>query len=345
MLTYDSLAGWRRWQRRRQGVARQAKALIRLRRDEPLGFFGKHVGQPGHSVVVALDALSPSQRAALLSPAALLACRGFNVVTLAPSSMASALAALGLAWQGPGTPAGWEQLGIGAPQAVLSVGDYMAAGSAGKELANATTCPYFVVQHGVLTPFAPPPPDGAHLLAWSSEDARFWSSGRDSLRCSVIGSQLLWEAARQRVTPVPGRPLSFLGQLHGAELDWLVTLRTVTSLRQQAAFVYRPHPAEVDIRSKLVHAAWRRRGVTIVPNRESVTDLRAPVAGIFSTGLLEAAAAGLPAYAMCTKPPSWVPELWDRYCIAQLGSSTSTVPKIPFAEPAVQLAELLEEAP
>ncbi len=59
---------------------------------------------------------------------------------------------------------------------------------------RSTTCPFFVAQHGALTPFAPPLPRAAHLLAWSEADADFWTAGRQDVQVTAVGSQLLWVA-------------------------------------------------------------------------------------------------------------------------------------------------------
>lgn len=92
-----------------------------------------------------------------------------------------------------------------------------AAGDRSREKWGAT---YFCVQHTLLTPYAPPPPTGAHLLAWSAEDADFWRSGRDE-KATVVGSQLFWNAAAEPIDePDRGAAITYLGQLHGTELPW-----------------------------------------------------------------------------------------------------------------------------
>ena len=101
---------------------------------------------------------------------------------------------------------------------VLSTGHYLPA------RARSRTGPpspgrFLTVQHGLLTPHAPPLGAGTILLAWSEADAAFWRSGRDDVGSVVVGSQLLWEAAEPPpATADPDARPVFLGQLHGAEL-------------------------------------------------------------------------------------------------------------------------------
>ena len=64
------------------------------------------------------------------------------------------------------------------PRSVLAAGHYTAIGEAAFLLAEETGARYFVSQHGALTPFAPPLPRAAHLLAWTDTDAAFWTAGR-----------------------------------------------------------------------------------------------------------------------------------------------------------------------
>ncbi len=304
------------------------------------------IGGSGRPVVVALDGLSPSQLASLVRPAELLVARSVPVVAVCATDPGESLAALGVALAGPlATPdrAGWSALGLAPPRAVLGAGGYMRVGRAGWELAAAFGAPYLAAQHGILTPHAPPLDSGVHLLAWSEADARFWTSGRADVATSVVGSQGLWAASRSPVAPEPGAPLCFLGQLHGIELTRATTRRTVSALREEVpTFVYRPHPGERDRRSRRQHRAWRRQGVAFADADGPLLAMRSPVAAIFSTGILEAAAAGLPAFGVCTRPPPWIRELWDRYGIERWGGSGTTRVDLPAAEPAAVIADAVE---
>jgi len=341
VLIHDSLDDWHRWQRRRQGIARRARTHSPSRPPERLGYFSQAGEEDGSSVVVALDSLATSQRAALLHPAQRLRDRGHRVLLLAPLALAPDLSHAGFAFRGEATSLGWGALADGRARAVLAAGDYLAAGRLGRAIAAEFQAPYFVVQHGVLTPFAPPLPRGAHLLAWTKEDARFWWSSRGG-ESSVVGSQLLWEAARKAAPPVPARPLCFLGQLHGAELNRRTTLRTLSSLRRQTEVVYRPHPGERDMTSRMAHLAWRAQGVPMSDTHLPLIDSGFPVAAIFSTGLLEAMAAGIPAFGVCANAPPWVLDLWDRYGIPRYGTSTPPAPPVPRDEPVSTIVDLVE---
>ena len=103
---------------------------------------------------------------------------------------------------------------------VLSLGHYLQLGRAAYQYAHTVGAEYWVVQHGLLVPAAPPLPVGCTLLAFSDADAEFWMSGRRDVRAFTVGSQLLYNA-NQKSLGVPvessGAPI-FLGQMHGAEL-------------------------------------------------------------------------------------------------------------------------------
>ncbi len=203
----------------------------------------------------------------------------------------------------------------------------------------------FVVQHGLLTPYAPPLPRDCTLLAWSEADGEFWRSGRDDVDVIVVGSQLLWQAARRpAVTVDPGAPLIFLGQLHAAELPRRELARVSFEFCRDHGARYRPHPAEVDKVSRLQHLIWRRRGVVFDDSGVALDRLAAPVVAIFSTGVLEAAAAGRPAWVHHPDPPRWVAELWERYGLHRWGQDPTPAPPLPDVEPAVRVAEILDAA-
>jgi len=300
----------------------------------------------GRPVVLAVDSLTPSQRLALVRPAELLAARGVPVVVVCGFEPGDELVALGV--QSVGRLAtvdrcSWSALGLAPPRAVFAAGGYMAVGRLGWELAAVFAAPYLVIQHGVITPYAPPLDPGAHLLAWTEADARFWTTDRNDVTSSVVGSQCLWEAGRSHAMPQSDAPLCFLGQLHGIELGRSTTRRTVGALRHETpSFLYRPHPSERDWRSRRQHRTWRRQGVAFANPGRPLLEMGSPVAAIFSTGILEAAAAGLPAFGVCTRPPPWVGELWDRYGIERWGGNGTTRVDVPLAEPAGLVADAVE---
>jgi hypothetical protein len=227
----------------------------------------------------------------------------------------------------------------------MSIGHYLPAGALAHRVATKRGLPFVVVQHGLLTPWAPPPPPGCRFLAWSDADAAFAAREWPEVRAETVGSQLLWLAGRSadRRAEAGGTPI-FLGQLHGLELDRSVTIRTVNALAAEGSLVYRPHPAERDILSRLQHRRWERRGVAIERDGPPLRETNAPVIAIFSTGLLEAAAAGLPAWAACSRPPAWVEEIWSRHRISRWGSDEPTpAPDTAGREPAVLVAERVRD--
>ena len=72
-----------------------------------------------------------------------------------------------------------------------------------------------------------------------------------------------------------------------------------------------------------------------------LADLAAPVVSVFSTGVLEAAARGLPAWVDFPDPPAWLREFWDRYDMRPYGGDPTPAPARPDEEPAVAIARLL----
>ena len=197
------------------------------------------------------------------------------------------------------------------------------------------------MQHGLLTPYAPPLPPGAQLLAWSEQDAAFWRSGRSDITTDVVGSQLLWDAAQDpgpRIEDI--RPV-FLGQLHGAELPRAGMTRATVVFCRRTSATYRPHPSERDLASRLQHVAFERVGIEVNRSAIPLRDLRRPVAAAFSTGLLEAAARGVPAWAFYPSPPAWLRDFWHRYGLSQWGDDPTPTPPQPDDEPAAAVARHL----
>lgn len=287
-------------------------------------------------VLIAIDADTPSQRAALRAPLEVLLGRSTPLAVLAPGQMHSELSDLGFRCLAAFDPS--DEI---AATAVLTVGDHLAAGAALHRIANERGIPSFVVQHGILTPWSPPPPRGSTVLCWSAMDAAFLQSGRADLSTEIVGSQLLFDAARLPAAPVASEVPTFLGQLHGAELPRATTIATVTAIAANGPLHYRPHPAETDRRSRRQHRRWLESGVQLDRGAAPLHELGHPVVGIFSTGLLEAAASGLPAFGVGVGVPAWVHELWDRYEIAPLGSSGDTRPAVPLVAPSIAIVDRL----
>ncbi|MDT0193774.1 MULTISPECIES: hypothetical protein [unclassified Arthrobacter] len=193
-----------------------------------------------------------------------------------------------------------------------------------------------------MTPHAPPLPEDAHLLAFSDADAEFWRSGRCDVTWDVVGSQLLWTAGAQGSGRVSedARPV-FLGQLHGAELPRSGFARAATLFCTTTGAMYRPHPSETDRLSRLQHALWERRGVTLDRSGIPLAELNAPIASVFSTGVLEAAARGIPAWVTYPSPPAWLEEFWERYGMSRWGTEPTPAPARPDLEPARAIAEIV----
>ncbi|MCF6376275.1 hypothetical protein L2K70_01515 [Nocardioides KLBMP 9356] len=249
-----------------------------------------------------------------------------------------------------------------APRAVLAAGHYTPIGSAAFDLAEQCGATFFVSQHGALTPFAPPLPRAARLLAWTGEDAAFWTAGRQDVEVSVTGSQLLWNAGLVTGASAPSStsggasehpstsggspsaPLVYLGQGHAAEISRArLAHAALTTCRERGA-VYRPHPSERDVVSRAVLASYARAGIRIDTSGQPLVDLDAPIVSVFSTGLLEAAARGREAWVDFPRPPAWLGEFWERYGMHRLGDVPTAAPDRPAVEPARRVAELVTEA-
>lgn len=331
-----SLADWQAWQDRRRTAHRVVASLRGAATRTPTTFRLYRRGEAPR-VLAAVDATSPTKLKAVLAP-----------VMHLPSVSAAILASVDLSAHLPAQE--WSAETIPASDALdslprqgalaLTVGHYLPAGQTLSGWAIEARAALAIVQHGLLTPFAPPLPEKAHLLAWSAEDAAFWASGRSDIDSTVVGSQLLWEASRVPAEPTTaGANPVFLGQLHGAELSRLgMTLRTTDfCLRYRAA--YRPHPAETDALSRATHAAWKRLGVTFDDTTVPLNQVGRPVVAAFSTGLLEAAVRRQDAWAYYPHPPRWLAEFWERYRISRWGEAPTLTPDVPRIEPARRVAD------
>ncbi|MFI7484334.1 RNA-binding protein [Kocuria sp. M1R5S2] len=336
------LAAWHAWQRR-QYPARALRHAVSRRRSEPEPL---HLTLCGRSprVLVALEARTPTQIAALVRPAEAVG----GIAVLSPVPAADILGGTTTTVR----PGASVPEALGSVRAVLGVGDYLPAGARARAWADELRAAFVVVQHGLLTPHAPPLPRRAHLLAFTERDARFWTLGRPDVTWDVVGSQLLWDAAAGNGTRKPVDPSArpvFLGQLHGAELPRWGKIRRATAFCRAEDAVYRPHPREEDKLSRLTHAAWERLGITVERNGGPLTEVTGPVVAAFSTGVLEAAARGLPAWVHYPDPPAWLEEFWDRYGLHAWGDDPTPAPPQPTVEPAQAIADrltdLIEERP
>jgi hypothetical protein len=290
-------------------------------------------------VLIALDSTKPTSVESLVRPLQFLGDR--STAVLAPGDVRDILP--GTEWQ-LATLDDQPPESLAAVRAIIAAGHYMDIGGLAYRWARTLGARFNVVQHGLLTPHAPPLPQDAHLLAFSEADAGFWRSGRTDVTSETVGSQLLWTAQSQTVQEQPApavdpsdRPV-FLGQLHGAELPRRDFARAAVGFCQATGALYRPHPSETDKLSRLQHALWERRGITIDRSGSPLATLAAPVASVFSTGVLEAAARGVPAWATHPDPPLWLQEFWERYRMSQWGQEPTPAPARPGIEPARGIA-------
>ena len=343
------LEAWHRWQDARLPLSRRLKRMAGVLRDiaRPDTRAGQVVvtrGGPTPRVLVCLESGSPSSVLALLRP--LRDLHPEEVAVVAPVAVREHLPPW--TWQESGGLAleVMPELATGAA-VVLSTGHYLPVGrTAHAALAAADPAlvsRFVTVQHGLLTPHAPPLAAGTTLLAWSEADATFWRSGRDDVETAVVGSQLLWDAAEPpHAVPDPEARPVFLGQLHGAELPREVLAAAAEGFCRAEHAVYRPHPSERDRASLETHRRWEEAGITIDRSGVPLRELGAPVVSVFSTGVLEAAAAGLPAWVHCTDPPAWLRGFWERYDLVPWGGPPTASPERPHLEPSLAIARRVQ---
>ncbi|GAA2127149.1 prephenate dehydrogenase [Nocardioides bigeumensis] len=328
------LDAWRAWQARHEPWPRRLRRMWGgrlVRRPTPAPVLTLTPGAAGAPVLVVLDSRTPTSRMALLDP----------VRHLATSPAVLEVGGTGRVVE-PGALGADPDLD--SVRVVVALGSYLPAGAAGQAFARSRGLPFVVVQHGLLTPHMAPLPSAAHLLAWSDADAAFWSEGRPDVVTTTVGSQLLWQARRgPSRTAAPGAAPVFLGQLHAAELGRREITRASVSFCRRHGADYRPHPAERDKLSRLQHAWWQRRGIHVSHDDTPVSGIAAPVVSIFSTGVLEAAAHGLPAWTWFPDPPPWLSEFWHRYDLRHWGGPPTPAPAVPDLEPAAAVAAYLEE--
>lgn len=332
----EDLSAWHSWQRR-QNPLRVVRST--LRPDVPARPW-LAVRGAAPRLLVALDATTPTQLASLVRPLELIG-PDVDAAVLAPRRLEGLL------------PGEWTWVELGAeahdggtvPQAlrgtsaVLAVGHYLPVGSLAVDWARRLGAEFFVVQHGLLTPHAPPLPRDAHLFSFSDADAVFAASDRTDVTHTSVGSQLLWAAGAQpdEQGPSDDRPV-YLGQLHGAELPRAGKARAAGGFCRATGAEYRPHPAETDILSRLQHKRWERQGVAFDRSGLPLAEIGRPVVSAFSTGVLEAAARGLPAWVHYPRPPAWLAEFWERYGMRPWGGDPTPSPVRPEREPAQAIA-------
>lgn len=324
-LRFSDLSQWHRWQQR-QHLLRRLRHRLRPGPPGPnphLWFSGDE--EPQVLVIIESGGSTPAHALGAVLPH----------LTLPHAVLAPA----GLSFDLPkhsAVPSSSPTNGLRDIQVVLCLGGHLPL--AAIALPALTGSSVAVVQHGLLPPLAPPLPARSTLLAWNGADAAFYTHGRSDLRSYIVGSQLFWTASQQPAVQRTERPV-YLGQLHGAELPRSGMTRAAIQTCRKASAVYRPHPAERDKLSRWTHTAMGRLGITIDANATPLPELGAPVISVFSTGVLESAAIGLPAYVHYPRPPRWLREFWDRYDMRPWGGDPTPAPQIPETEPARLVAD------
>ena len=332
-LRYSDLAAWQAWSASRSrgsGGLRAAKAKLRPVA-APSATMYLPTGVP--RTLVVLDLLTPSCRFAAHDP-----LRHFDAETTA---VLSSLPDPELPTSGSWTATPWNGGLDRSIEQVLSLGSYLGLSAQVKTLTRGSDVRFNVVQHGLLTPWSPPAAQGDHLLAWTHADAEYWRSRTPGVTTEVVGSQMLWNATQlPAATVVDERPV-MLGQLHGIELRKDDALRAYLRFCRGEGVSYRPHPNEADALSRGAHRVMRAAGIDFETSGRPLVDLGRPVVSIFSTGSLEAAHRGLPAWVTHPSPPGWVRDFWSRYKLRTWGSEPTQAWHRPEREPAAEVARAL----
>lgn len=325
------LGAWQRWQDSRHRAVHTLRRAREVWRPstEPSFWIARGPGAETHpDALFVLDSPNATSRHAVLDPALRRGRQSAVVTSFDPAAL------LPEAWSAEPLPTTAIPELVMSTRAVVSMAHYLPLGSRVWDAARRNEVPYATVQHGLLTPFAPPAPTYGTLLTWSEEDAAFWLSGRTDLETTVVGSQLLFAAGLSRAPHVSrfDRPL-FLGQLHGAELPRRTLSHVSRAFCHQTGSWYRPHPAETDLWSRTQHRLWERSGVVLDRRPTPLSSLDEPVVSIFSTGVLEAAARGIPAWVWFPHPPNWLEEFWERYGMHPWGQTPTPPPVVPASTP------------
>ncbi|MBF1680879.1 MAG: RNA-binding protein [Rothia sp.] len=360
MLKYPlDLDAWQAWQRRQKKL-KWAKyklntlldsARSRTVVEEPVrGLLYTRGTKP--QVLIVMDSFSPTNRNAILEP--LKHLDAVDVALWVPEDASEYLD--GQYASERYSRKDWSEQKISGDELisllpdvriVLSAAQFLGRGAVAYEFSRAIGAEYWMVQHGLLVPQAPPLPVGCTLLAFSKADAEFWASGRRDVTTHAVGSQLLYLAAQKAAGTEAQKqndlePI-FLGQMHGAELPRASFAYASHSFLKKFGGVYRPHPSEKDKLSVLTHQLWEKEGIRIDRSGTPLNEVPNPVVSIFSTGVLEAAIRGIPAWVYHPAPPAWLVEFWDRYGMNQWGQEPTPAPIQPDKEPARRIAELMIE--
>ena len=360
MLKYPlDLDAWQAWQRRQKKLkwakyklnSLLGSARSRTVAEEPVrGLLYTRGAKP--QVLIVMDSFSPTNRNAILEP--LKHLDAIDVALWVPEDASEYLD--GQYASARYSRKDWSEQEISGDELtsllpdvriVLSAAQFLGRGAAAYEFSRAIGAEYWMVQHGLLVPQAPPLPVGCTLLAFSEADADFWASGRRDVTTHAVGSQLLYLAAQKaagaEVQKQNDLEPIFLGQMHGAELPRASFAYASHSFLKKYGGIYRPHPSEKDKLSVLTHKLWEKEGIRIDRSGTPLNEVPNPVVSIFSTGVLEAAIRGIPAWVYHPAPPAWLVEFWDRYGMNRWGSEPTPAPVQPEKEPARRIAELMIE--
>ena len=334
------LAAWLAWQSGRHRL-RHLKGRVVDTTRSPQATWSIATSHAEPRLVVAMDSASPSAVGSLVAPLHHLS--DVPVAVVAPFALDSVVT--GLALEVRPFNAGLVDGLVDAARCVVTAGQYLPVGVATERAARRYGRSLLMVQHGALTPYAPPLPPDCTVLSWSDADSEFWRSGRDDVRAETVGSQLLWDAAARVGTALgaTGTPLTYLGQGHAAELPRVRLVEAALRFCRENDAVYRPHPSERDKVSRLTHAGYRRAGIT-VDGSLPLNQLDGPVVSVFSTGVLEAAAQGRDAWVDFPEAPAWLEDFWERYAMSRFGQAPTPAPARPSVEPAERIARILEGA-
>lgn len=369
----EDLPAWQRWQRAQWPASRRladtARRLARAGRGAlapgrgaaPAPESGLRLVLPAGDVhtLVGVESAGPTQRAALVEPV-----RALATGRAGQAADDAARTAAGVGWVVPANVVealvpdlpGSDALSVhavdevlvaerlGGLRRVLVAGEYLPAGRAAVRWARERGARVGVVQHGLLAVSTPPVPRDAALYAFTDHDAHWWTQGRTDVQAVAVGSALL-EAARRTAShaiadavPRAAGPGVFLGQLHGAELPRADFARAAQEYVRATGAAYRPHPAERDRLSLAQHEAWRKAGLRIDATAVPLASTAGPVAAVFSTGILEAAQAGRPAWTVHPDPPAWLEGFWERYGMTRWRPGVETEPTPPLASPSADPA-------
>ena len=360
MLKYPlDLDAWQAWQRRQKKLKwakYKLNSLLDSARSRTVaeesvrGLLYTRGAKP--QVLIVMDSFSPTNRNAILEP--LKHLDAIDVALWVPEDASEYLD--GQYASARYSRKDWSEQEISGDELtsllpdvriVLSAAQFLGRGAAAYEFSRAIGAEYWMVQHGLLVPQAPPLPVGCTLLAFSEADAEFWASGRRDVTTHAVGSQLLYLAAQKAAGAEAQKqndlePI-FLGQMHGAELPRASFAYASHSFLKKFGGSYRPHPSEKDKLSVLTHKLWEKEGIRIDRSGTPLNEVPNPVVSIFSTGVLEAAIRGIPAWVYHPAPPAWLVEFWDRYGMNQWGQEPTPAPVQPKKEPAQRIAELMIE--